>query len=195
MCLKSSLVSQQVWGNALFSKPETCIWIQTWHPYTGNPNSETSGDSQNTLLHCGDVSAAWQDMYWIQLCLLVWQVGGNMQPDKNDLELNDLQLKIILVRLILGCKACFCQCLKFLLFAWCLNYWQKRESILVQSRFNLWQVRGILVSFGVECWGFREFFSDCETQMSQSFTKTSILNPQHSTSKPKSLTMPIPGPY
>ena len=28
--------------------------IQKRHPYTGNLNSETSGDSNNTLLHCGD---------------------------------------------------------------------------------------------------------------------------------------------
>ena len=36
--------------------PEKCILIQKRHPYTGNLNSETSGDSKNTFLHCGDVS-------------------------------------------------------------------------------------------------------------------------------------------
>ena len=31
------------------------IAIQKRHPYTGNVNSETSGDSKNAFLHCGDV--------------------------------------------------------------------------------------------------------------------------------------------
>jgi len=34
--------------------PETSISIQKRHPYTGNLNSETSGDSKNAFLHCGD---------------------------------------------------------------------------------------------------------------------------------------------
>ena len=29
--------------------------IQEHHPYTGTLNSETSGDSENTFLHCGDI--------------------------------------------------------------------------------------------------------------------------------------------
>ena len=41
---------------ALFN-PETPILIQKRHPYTGNLNSETSGDSKNGFLHCGDVLA------------------------------------------------------------------------------------------------------------------------------------------
>ena len=41
----------------LFSDPETSIFIQECHPYTGNLNSETSGDSKNACLHCGDVLA------------------------------------------------------------------------------------------------------------------------------------------
>ncbi len=28
---------------------------QKRHPYTGNLTPETSGDSKNTVLHCGDV--------------------------------------------------------------------------------------------------------------------------------------------
>ncbi len=31
------------------------ILIQKRHPHTGNLNSETSGDSRNAFLHCGDV--------------------------------------------------------------------------------------------------------------------------------------------
>jgi len=42
-------------------KPETSISIQKRHPYTRNLNSETSGDSKNVCLHCGDVLAAVQD--------------------------------------------------------------------------------------------------------------------------------------
>ena len=43
-------------ASALFNL-ETSILIQKSHPYTGNLNTETSGDSENTFLHCGDVSA------------------------------------------------------------------------------------------------------------------------------------------
>ncbi len=35
--------------------PETCILIQKRHAYTANLNSETSGDSKDAFLHCGDV--------------------------------------------------------------------------------------------------------------------------------------------
>ena len=41
---------------ALFNS-ETSVSIQKRHPYTGNLNSETSGDSKNACLHCGDVLA------------------------------------------------------------------------------------------------------------------------------------------
>ena len=34
--------------------PETSISIQKRHSYTRNLNSETSGDSKNAFLHCGD---------------------------------------------------------------------------------------------------------------------------------------------
>ncbi len=34
------------------------IPIQKRHPYTGNLNSETSEDSENAFLHCGDVSGS-----------------------------------------------------------------------------------------------------------------------------------------
>ncbi len=40
---------------ALFN-PETPILIQERHPYTGNLNSGTFGDSKNAFLHFGDVS-------------------------------------------------------------------------------------------------------------------------------------------
>ncbi len=43
---------------ALFH-PKTSILIQKRHPYTGNLNSETCGDSQKTCLHCGDVLGMW----------------------------------------------------------------------------------------------------------------------------------------
>ena len=35
--------------------PETSISIQKRHPYDGNLNSQTLGDSENAFLHCGDV--------------------------------------------------------------------------------------------------------------------------------------------
>jgi len=41
---------------ALFN-PKTSILIQKRHPYPGNLNRETSGDSKNAFLHCGDVLA------------------------------------------------------------------------------------------------------------------------------------------
>ncbi len=40
---------------ALFN-PKMSVVIQKRHFYTGNLNSETLGDSKNTLLHWGDVS-------------------------------------------------------------------------------------------------------------------------------------------
>ena len=43
--------------SALLSSPKTSTSNQTHHPYTGNLISETSGDSDNTLLQCGDVLA------------------------------------------------------------------------------------------------------------------------------------------
>ena len=39
------------------SNPKTSISFQKRHYYTGNVNSETSGESRNALLHCGDVLA------------------------------------------------------------------------------------------------------------------------------------------
>ncbi len=46
-------------AEALFN-PETSILIQKCHPYNGNLNSETSGDSTSAFLHCGDVVDAVQ---------------------------------------------------------------------------------------------------------------------------------------
>ncbi len=40
-------------GKALFN-PKTSILIQKCDPYTGNLNSEMSGDSENAFQHCGD---------------------------------------------------------------------------------------------------------------------------------------------
>ncbi len=40
----------------LFAIPRLFI-LQKCHPYTGSLISETSGDSKNAFLHCGDVSA------------------------------------------------------------------------------------------------------------------------------------------
>ena len=37
--------------------PKTCTLAQKCHPYTANLNSETSEDSKNAFLHCGDVLA------------------------------------------------------------------------------------------------------------------------------------------
>ncbi len=47
---------------ALFN-PETSILIQKRHPYTGNLNSETPGDSKNAFLHWGDVLALPKDLF------------------------------------------------------------------------------------------------------------------------------------
>ena len=41
---------------ALFN-PKTSVLTQKHHLYTGHLNRETSGDSKNTFLHCGDVLA------------------------------------------------------------------------------------------------------------------------------------------
>ncbi len=51
---------------ALFN-PETSILIQKRHPYTGNLNSETSGDSKNACLHWGDVLGV-RATYLLQTC-------------------------------------------------------------------------------------------------------------------------------
>ena len=40
---------------ALFN-PESSSCIRKRHPYTGNLNSETSEDSKNAFLYCGDVA-------------------------------------------------------------------------------------------------------------------------------------------
>ena len=40
---------------AALLNPETSILLQKRHPYTGNLNRETSGDSKNAFLHWGDV--------------------------------------------------------------------------------------------------------------------------------------------
>ena len=45
---------------ALFN-PESSSCIRKRHPYTGNLNSETSEDSKNVFLYCGDVLGA---PYW-----------------------------------------------------------------------------------------------------------------------------------
>ena len=42
-------------ANTAFLDPDTSILIQKRHPYTGNLNRETSGDSKNVFLLCGDV--------------------------------------------------------------------------------------------------------------------------------------------
>jgi len=47
-------VSQQ--RKAALLNPKKTILIQKRHSYTRNLNSETSGDSKNVFLHCGDVS-------------------------------------------------------------------------------------------------------------------------------------------
>jgi len=59
-------------GNVFLSSCQRPKWVVTWatysffesqnlcfnaerHPYTGNLSLETSGDSKNRFLHCGDV--------------------------------------------------------------------------------------------------------------------------------------------
>ncbi len=64
MTLSNIYVSQR----AVFN-PKTSIFIQRRHPYTGDLNSETSGDSKNTFLHCGDVSE------FAELCAAGMQAG------------------------------------------------------------------------------------------------------------------------
>ncbi len=53
-------------GNAALFNPATSTLIQKRHPYTGNLDSETAGDSKNAFLHCGDV---------LEEC----KIGGEMQ--------------------------------------------------------------------------------------------------------------------
>ncbi len=53
---KMHMPAQMVFSSAeALLNPETSVFIQERHPYTGNLNSETSGDSINAFLHCGDV--------------------------------------------------------------------------------------------------------------------------------------------
>ncbi len=40
-------------------QPRNVYSIHKRHPYTGNLNTETSGDSKDAFLHCGDVLVAW----------------------------------------------------------------------------------------------------------------------------------------
>jgi len=44
-----------LWAGRDLLNPETSILIQKCHQYTGNLNSETSGDSKNAFLYCGGV--------------------------------------------------------------------------------------------------------------------------------------------
>ena len=54
---------------ALFN-PEMSILTHNRHPCTGNLNSETSGDSKNAFLHCGDVVGL-NDCRWARKLLLL----------------------------------------------------------------------------------------------------------------------------
>ncbi len=60
LCLSSMLpctphvVSQFTVLYLALLNPETSDLIQKRHPYAGIINSETSGDSKNAFLHCGD---------------------------------------------------------------------------------------------------------------------------------------------
>ena len=42
------------------------VCFQQRHPYTGSLNSELSGDSENTFLHCGDISGGAQHAYAVK---------------------------------------------------------------------------------------------------------------------------------
>ncbi len=50
-----ALILKHVVSSVALFNPETSILIQKRHPYTVNLNSETSGDSKNAFLRCGDV--------------------------------------------------------------------------------------------------------------------------------------------
>ncbi len=57
----SSLPWHQPYGlsqTTLFN-PEMSSLVQKRHPYTGNLNRETSEDSKNAFLQCGDASVLW----------------------------------------------------------------------------------------------------------------------------------------
>jgi hypothetical protein len=51
-CHISALAQHDECFHAALSNPETST---ARHPYTGNLNAETSGDSKDAFLHCGDV--------------------------------------------------------------------------------------------------------------------------------------------
>ena len=55
--------------------PKTFNLIQKCHPYTGNLNRETSGDSKDVFLHCGDVVAITHAVC-VQVSAWVDQVGS-----------------------------------------------------------------------------------------------------------------------
>jgi len=58
-CLPDRLVVSFMSVMALF-KSKRSITIQKHHLYTGNVNSEMSGDRINAFLHCGDVKVPLQ---------------------------------------------------------------------------------------------------------------------------------------
>ncbi len=58
---------------ALFN-PETYISMQQRRPYTGNLNSEASGESKNPFLQCGDVIADAQEQDSVDKCCCLGEV-------------------------------------------------------------------------------------------------------------------------
>ncbi len=58
----------QTWF-AVFNSKKSSL-IQNRHPYSGDLNSETSGDSENVLPHCGSSFAPWPPR-----CALIWLFG------------------------------------------------------------------------------------------------------------------------
>jgi len=63
--------------------PKTFRFTQKRHPYTGNNNSETSGDDNDAFLHCGDVSGqCTAGMYPVSLRLLSLLRVMNVSPSQ-----------------------------------------------------------------------------------------------------------------
>ena len=50
---------QYVGHNKALFGPKTSLSMQKSHPYTGHLNSETSRDSKNAFVHCGDGLVLW----------------------------------------------------------------------------------------------------------------------------------------
>ncbi len=88
--LTCSWRTAQSWcGHKALFNPETSVLIQKHHPYTGILNSETSGDSKNEFLHCGDVVETWRGIQLIKNADTYspwWSLSNNIHKEHISLQ-------------------------------------------------------------------------------------------------------------